>query len=678
MDTRPQPQPASQSQNSLQQTLPSAVPVGSTSFSYSAPPIVSIRAGQGPEDPQTPLLHAKTAGASGANRPRDQQPAYMPAPAQGPAANVSAQSQTVQQAATRQTQNSVQDSVSRLHNVLGTAQQAPLPPLPREAQSQHRRSLDVSRSTLQYLNTSATQAEHATARPSYTPPSGQLPPPSITPKSMTQVLPINGTGRPNQASADHRYKRMSGSSPGKLHGGVQLDASSQSPAHVAKLSVYRSPGPAVSAEVVLPTSGTQQLPDGSTQFVSFTQTTVQDLASRFPLNEDVLTSASSSTLAPETGRSTALPALPERSPQQQRRESGEHFGQFDPRMNAPQAAGSFVPESLMSPSWAPATSSQPKQMGQRAFEENDMPIPIPAPRSMSVAPNAQYLSDSRSQKHSLPPIPGGPAVAQTLTRPQPMPLQTRNGTAYGQQENSYGAAHAPSRTQQNTSQATIPPGAIPPSSLYPSNHSPSRSIQQITKGSPNGSNGLALANGTPKHSPSSRLAGRNGSTDTVYGGPGKSSPNHAGKTIAAQPNSNSNTQPNVSSRTDTNARFMNITSEYPDNARYRSTAPAYPGSAPPQQTTFLPNSTVAPTDTIPPSTGHHNRSISQPVIPPPPEGYVPPPRGQTFPMPSVSAVPGSTPATAPSASAIISAYRSLLIAKAQIRLKAKKKNMSIR
>lgn len=675
IDLRQQPSTAAQGHSSVQPPAQSHAPVGSASFQHYAPSIVSIRAGQGPEDPQTPILHGKPVGPG---RPRDQQPSYPPSSGQAPPGNVSAQSHNVQQSKKRYSQPPANDdSVSRLHNVLGTVQQAPLPPLPHEAASQHRPSLDGARPGAQHVSatTGPAHPEYSSTRPSYTPPSGQLPQPTVTPKSMTQTLPNNATGRSHVASANTDYlqtraaKRASGSSPGKLHG-VQLD---QSPAHIAKLSVYRSPGPAVSAEVVLPTTGTQ-LPDGSTQFVSFTQTTVQDLASKFPLNEDVLTSASSSTLAPGTGRSGALPALPDRSPQQQRRQSGEHFGQVDSRANASQPVGSFAPESFLSPNWAPAPGNPTKQANQRPFDENDVPIPIPAPRSMSTAPTgtaAQYYQgDSRSQKQTLPPIPG---ALQPASRPQPTPLQSRGAPTYGQQDNSYGQPCAAPRATRDSWQAAVPPNQLPASPLHPSNNSPSRSIQQITKGSPNGSNGIVLGNGTPKHSPSSRLAGRNGSTDTVYGGPGKSSPNNAAKAMAAQPNNtnNINLQHNVSSRPDTNARLMNATYEYPDNARYRPTAPAYPNSAPPQQTTYLPNSTVLPTNLAQPAAGagHHSRSMSQPVVPVPPEVFAPPPRGQTVPMHSVSAVPGSTPATAPSASAIVAAYRSGLYGSEQSKIR---------
>lgn len=635
------------------------VPVGSASFQHYAPPIVSIRAGQGPADPQPPPLYPKNAAVSGSSRARDQQHASGPVSSLVPAGNAAMQAHNTQHGMVRhpQTNQQIQDSVSRLHNVLGTSGQAPLPPLPHEVSVQRHGQQAVAHLT-------ASHVEWA-GRSGHTPPSAQLPQPTVTPKSMTQLLP-NGSSNARQttmSSTEYRQppKHGTGSSPGKAPG-IQFasDPASHSPARIARLSMYRSPGLAVSTEVILPTTITN-LPDGSTQTVTMTQTTVQDLASRFPLNEDVLTSASSSTLAPGTGQSP-LPALPGQSPQQQRRNSAEQFDHSDPRLNTSRTIGNPPPEYLLSPDWAPGGASQSKVATQRPYhEDNNVPIPIPGPRSMPSGPPAvhlhSYQNDSRSQKQTLPPLPGAAPTLQSGPRPQLTPLQSKVPATYGPADGAYGGSYTPPR--QNTAQTPIPPGLNGTASLHPSNHSPSRSVQQIAKGSPNsGTNGIALGNVTPKYSPSVRLAGRNGSTDTVYGGPAKSSPNNATKSIATHP-TNNHLQPNVSLRPDTTMqRPPNATFEYPDNARYRFQAQAYPSSAPPQQTAYPPISTPAPNVSTYQGPGHHSRSMSQPVVQAPHDAHVPPPRGQTMPVPAMSTVPGATPATASSASAIASMYRS--------------------
>ncbi len=193
------------------------------------------------------------------------------------------------------------------------------------------------------------------------------------------------------------------------------------------------------------------------------------------------------------------------------------------------------------------------------------------------------------------------------------------------------------------------------SSFHPSNHSPARSTQQTIKGSPaSAQTGAQLAGATPKHSPSQRLHGRNGSTDTVqFAPPAKSSPNYTTKSV--QPNMTNSQQAYVSSRTDTNPlRPTNATLEYPDASRYRPQTPAYPSSAPPQQTTYLPAQTSIPNHQPQPTAGHHSRSLSNPVNQfQPPEPYAPSTRSNTIPQPSISTVA----ATAPSASAIVAAYR---------------------
>lgn len=422
--------------------------------------------------------------------------------------------------------------------------------------------------------------------------------------------------------------------------------------HTTNYGVYQMAGPAISAEVILPTGATD-LPDGSRQFVTVTQTTVKDLAARFPLNEDVLTSASSSTLAGNAPPATQPPAPSGYTPPQQRRGS----------IDQARANGANGPDHMLTPNWVLTPASQQKSLGGRnAYDENDIPIPIPAPRTMTAAspvtPAPYYQStqsgDSRNQKQTLPQPPNSAGLAQPSSRPQPTPLQPRGPGGYGQPEPGYPAQYTSTRNTQ------APPGIQTSSSLHPSNHSPSRSVQQTIKGSPaSGGNGTLLINATPKQSPSQRLHGRNGSTDTVQAVPAKSSPNYPSKSM--QPITNNASQPYVSSRTDTNpTRPMNATLEYPDNGRYRSQTPAYPSTAPPLQSSYLSTQTSFPTNQpqpqlqSQPNASQHSRSMSQPTAAYQSDPYAAPPRSQTIPGPSIATVA----ATAPSASAIVAAYRS--------------------
>lgn len=329
-------------------------------------------------------------------------------------------------------------------------------------------------------------------------------------------------------------KLGAGPSPGRQQGTyMSSDAPMQSDAHIAHLSVYRSPGPAVSAELVFPTT-TTTLPDGTTQSVTFTKTTVQDLASRFPLNEDVLTSASSSTLAPGTGRSATIPV--HSSPQQGR--SGEQFVNHPSRQT-----GHIPPESYLTPNWAPVT--QPKQqMSRPSHEENDIPIPIPPPRAASAAPSMSHFAPSHGIQTDGHPSANtnGPTfnVSQYPTRPQATPLQAKPLP-----EPVHSGLYAPSKNLQSSMQQNAP-AVLATTTPTLTNHSPSRSLQQSLKGSPGGNHANSLANVTPKQSPSNRLQTRNGSTDTVQNIPSKSSPNYASRTITT--NANTNTQANVSLR----------------------------------------------------------------------------------------------------------------------------------
>ncbi|KAI0690046.1 hypothetical protein BC835DRAFT_1366235 [Cytidiella melzeri] len=611
---------------------------GQLKFRVLYSPAHPIRAGQGPPDPSTPQLRSKTALASGQSRARDVPPGPTSIPGQIPPTHTtqgySSQIHHTQQGPPRYPQSQpLQDNVSRLHNVLGTSNQAPLPPLPLDATTQY------------------SQADLPMGRPSYTPPA-QPAQPTLTPKSMAPSLSkdtVLGRSHTVISTADNRQappKNGSGYSPGKIQG-TQFSSNSStfSSAHL-NLSVYQTPGPAISAEIILPT-GTTDLPDGSTQFVTVTQTTVKDLAARFPLNEDVLTSASSSTLAGTAHQQTASGSTP---PQQRK----DHVEQ-------PRHTGNYMPDSMLSPNWAATPASQSKPLGSRnPYDENDVPIPIPAPRTtawaqatVSAPIHQVQTSDPRGQKQTLPPLPITSASSQQSSRPQPTALQSRGPGVYGQPELAYGNHYATSRASQNTSMQA-PVSIQASSSFHPSNNSPSRSLQQTIKGSPaSGNNGPSLAAATPKHSPSQRLHARNGSTDTVQAAPVKSSPNHQAKSM--QSNITNAQQPYVSSRTDTNSiRHTNVTLEYPDNGRYRSQTPAYPSTAPPQQSSYLPTQTSIPNNQPQSSTGHHARSMSQPVTQFQPDQYAQPPRPHAASVPSIATVA----ATAPSASAIVAAYRS--------------------
>ena len=532
--------------------------VGSASSQHVAPRVVSIRAGQGPADPETHLTRTKTPFASGGG----------------------------------------QSFVSSSANHPGSSN-----------------------------NNTSIALGYQTQASGSVPYTGATPAPYTIPPDILSATAQNpyGTVRSSPHQQQNPTKGTNDTPPIRAaEPQTSTDTAYTSPPY-AKFDVYRSPGPTVAAEVTLP--GSQQPPQ--TQFVTVNTTTVKDLAAKFPLNEDVLTSASSSTLNAGTGRSAQGFAV-----------SGAAAPQVVDLTDQNVLSGrSALPESWLSPSYSTAPY---KSSGQPTRTENDAPIPIPAPRGPAVTPAV----DSRG--HSQPV---SASHGQQTLRPQANPPQTKSAAT---SVPSYLPAHLAQGVQSVSQKGT---GSTPlnASSAYGnvSSNSPARSTQQPLQRSPSTINAVPPGGGTPKQS-SFKLKSRNGSSDTVVYPVTKPSPTQSVKPIAHR-TSNTNLQANASARPDMNpTRLPNAPAEYPDMSRYRSPQafasatynPTNPPHSAPITGSLLDNYSQS-------AHLHHSRSASQPVVQSPYD-YIPPaPRGQTLP----GAVPPS-PAAAPSASAIAAAYRS--------------------
>lgn len=459
--------------------------------------------------------------------------------------------------------------------------------------------------------------------PSATYPS-TVPAPSATPRSMTVPTPnLNGPSRPSPAHHQQSLpaKLSHGTPPTKSVEPQARPDGASAHAHHARLSVYHSPDHAASAEFFVPVSTQPQ-----TQFVTVNSTTVRDLAAKFPLNEDFLTSASSSTLNGGTGRPAQVPPAP---------------AQYAPP-GMDTAAHSYparqpIPQSWLPPDHHGATASHK----QHVLFENEVPIPVPYPRS---------ATPGHGLSSAMPP--STTAQQQTAARPQTMPLQSKTLSMPPQP---YAPTHAaPSLANIAPKTAQAPVSSSASGHLNAASHSPAQSFQQPPQRSPSILNGVPLTGGgTPKNSPSMRLKNRNGSTDTVVYPGAKASPSHSTKHIPHR-SSNGNLQATPSSRPDTNpSRPPPATHEYQDTSRYRSQPAAYPAAYPtfnyPPPTANYSNDSYSQ-----PTHPHHARSASQPTVQNPAyDNHGPRERSQTLPTP----VPPS-PAAAPSASAIAAAYRS--------------------
>ncbi|GJE90838.1 hypothetical protein PsYK624_069820 [Phanerochaete sordida] len=432
------------------------------------------------------------------------------------------------------------------------------------------------------------------------PPNAAIPPTTATPPSMTVPAPFpNAPSRPSPAHAPPSLppKTSHGTPPTKT-----ADTQVHATGHHASISVYHPLQHKASAEFFVP--GTQQ---PQTQSVTVNSTTVKDLAAKFPLNEDVLTSASSSTLNGGTNRSDQGPAAAAQYPF-----GGHAIAQSN-------AVRDPAPQIWLPPESQNTTASH----RHNAQAENDIPIPIPYPKTGYMPPSA---------------------VPSAATRPQATPLQPKTPIAPPHVP-SYAAPHS-----ANTgSKATPAPGTYNPAS-----YSPLQNLQQPPQRSPSTLNGIPLTSGgTPKQSSSMRLKTRNGSTDTVVYPGAKASPSHSARHITHR---TSNGTLQASSRPDTNSsRPQPPPHEYPDTSRYRPQPSGYP--APNAPANYPPHILNQSYDSYPQPTTHmgHTRSASQPAVQTPAlDNHNHAPRRDTFP----AAVPPST-APAPSASATIAAaYRS--------------------
>lgn len=573
---------------------PSA-PVGPASSQRFVPQVVSIRAGQGPADPETPLVRTKTPFGPGQGRSREPQ-ASMPAQA---TVQTTAYGEEYRMFGTAPNSQEGYVAPANQPQVPATSSYPPFMNPPVSASYQGSFPATTYTSQLSFPSEGAAADYYGAARPAAT---------------QQNTPPL---------------KQASGTPPTKAVEPTLHADDVQTPKHYARLSVYRSSGPAVSTELILPAS---QEPT-QTQFVTVNSTTVKDLAAKFPLNEDFLTSASSSTLNGGTGRSAQAPGAAA--------QGGQQVVDLTDYQTRHGRAPIPMPEAWTNPGYALGAAQPTKQA---LHSENEVPIPIPGPRTAMTVPATPRLQ---------PTVP--PAYPpQSSARPQATPLQ--NKPTYLSSQPYVPASAATSAMPAAPKNISGAPGI-----LNAASNSPAHSLQQPLKGSPSTLNAVPLVSGTPKQSPSNRIKARNGSSDTVVYPGAKASPSHSTKQIS-QRTSNGNLQAYAPSRPDTNVP-RTATTEYPDTFRFRSQAPVqtssqapapYPASNPPPVTqSFVPNSSAYGYQQ--PSYPHHGRSNSQPVTQTSPYDHITTTsRSQTLP----AAANPPTPAQASSASAIAAAYRS--------------------
>ncbi|EKM55553.1 uncharacterized protein PHACADRAFT_209070 [Phanerochaete carnosa HHB-10118-sp] len=571
----------------------------------------------GPADAETPVVRSKTPFTPGQDRARD----VGPMPVQMQSSTQSGQQLSYHDLGSQQQSRTLshRPSQSDMPRGYGTGPMSNPAYAPHAAQSQ-------STATPFSVGTQGGPGNQPTVHretalgvegihPSTTYPSSVTAPiVTATPPSMT--VPTRPSPAHNQQSLPTKISH--GTPPTKnIDAQIRHDGTN-APGHHAKLNIYHSPHYAASAEIFVPGMHQPQ-----TQSVTVNTTTVKDLAAKFPLNEDILTSASSSTLNAGTNRSEQGPAA---------------LAQYPPGANLTTQGypnRELVPQVWLPPDNHNTTASQK----QPAPFENDVPIPIPYPKSMipGSAPSQPMASSAAYQQ-------------QPSARPQATPLQSKTSPMPPQ-------AHIPTHTVPNPVNVA-PKIAQPPVSTSASgnfsaaSHSPGQSFQQPPQRSPSTLNGIPLmSSGTPKQSPSMRLKARNGSTETVVYPGAKASPSHSARHI---PHRTSTGNLQAPSRPDTNpSRPQPASHEYPDTSRYRPQPAGY--STPNPTFNYQPPIANQSNDSYSqPTHSHHTRSASQPVLPNPTyDSHGHAPRSHTLP----AAVPPS-PAAAPSASAIAAAYRS--------------------
>ncbi|KAJ3552949.1 hypothetical protein NM688_g3883 [Phlebia brevispora] len=641
--------------------VPTAVqdtaPVGSIRSQHLAPQIVSIRAGQGPADPQTPLLHMKTSAPTTQPRPREQQAAATQVPTAPAQGRYSPQSYPVQSSSSRPAvpPTTPQDMPRIQGNQPYYRQTSTVPPhsqqqapaqqpgtslqaAPENGPTTHHTSAYPAQGAVGYQPRSSQNVPyvngnvHATRHTTSQNPAGVVTDPPV---QRTYVPPIPAKGlQPPPIT-----KSRSGSSLKRV-ANAHLEATSastaQPAAHLARLSVYRSPGPAISAELVVPVALNKSHRSSGGDPGKTPRAPAQDLSSRFPLHEDMLTSASSSTLAPGTGRSAAniLPGYSQHY-------AADAINQGSSAHPAPVRPSSYTPLLENMPG-AYGGNTPLKHSAQISRAENETPIPIPVPRVnggpvQDAATLYQYSGQQQSQISRL-------ATGTSQAKPPQVSSASAYATAHAQ-----GARPVASRYTQQGAQE---PSTMLTAPMATSGHSPHRKTSQQSLQRPSSVHLTPhLGPATPKHSPSARLGTRNGSTDTIQHTPVKNSPNDPYRSLA-QRNSNGSlrtTQP--SSRPDTKTTRTLQMSEYPDSARYRSTVPVpYPANASHQHGNYSANTT---NQAHGPSTTHHSRSASQPTNQ---YDYQPSIQRNHTAMATSGAAP--SPAAAPSASALAAAYRS--------------------
>ncbi|CAL1704389.1 unnamed protein product [Somion occarium] len=546
----------------------------------SAPTAVSIRAGQGPADPQTPILPPKsTPTPAPTSRARDTDRSHMqdtmwspdappvhtgnppdarrndPLVSHMPAGLV--RSDSIPQSAylhpnaalamAHQANSAPSSHPHYVHGAVAPPTQrieSQGPPLSNMRAPQAIPTIQLQTPTRPPSTVPASQ--HAQMRPS-----GAI---SAIPNDSQGFSATGSHSKQHGKPSPTQQSQFLDSKAEASH--LYPDASTQlqSSAHIAKLSVYRSPDPPVSADLYLPKynshTGQQHQP--------------APLLSKLPLNED------SDTRQMGVHSSAGY---------------GNSFG------------SSHAPSNFPQPTAVPSNST-PSQRPQPAPGEDTpraAPLPIPEPRrtySSTPAPVSEQQSSQsynpRSPKQSVA------APTQTLSaspwqnsRPQVSPTQGKSNTLPSNQslyeaasaavDNSYGQSN-PQASSRVAQLQTVPVTGST------SSHSP-RNAQLNSLRSP--------AAGTPKQSSPGRLHPRNGSNDTItLANTTKASPSGASHRQLNQPQSNVvniQQQPHALSRPDTtnqpNARPPTAASGYPDYARYRSQTPAssYPLANPSSQ-----------------------------------------------------------------------------------------------
>ncbi|OBZ75097.1 hypothetical protein A0H81_04190 [Grifola frondosa] len=572
---------------------PSAAPV------QSSVPSVSIRAGQGPADPQSPKVFpaaAPSASYSYDAMGRVQLASYH---TQQPSVQVSYSATiTTANAAVHQS-SSASDATTGIHLPPSTMQQSSLLSDLRQAPS-HSSHTAVAPSTATYPVAQTNQTADAAIRslvsmsipqntnvsmPSAAVPLTNQAAGRSTGMSTTPYLQ-NGQSSGQYQSGDPRAQTYKSA----VHG-VQTSVEqpyvpqpatsySYSPARHASLDTYRSPAPGSmplsgaeatstatqNKDTALPSS--QKMPiepvvdrprTSAPSTGQSVPSTSQHTSSRFPVVED-------SPLASTSKAHTGVHGI------------SDYSRRTDPAAPASHPHGS--PGGVRYPGQpnAPASPSTPYPLGNLSSQYVQS---LAGPSHTAIPSNQVYNEQSYDPRSPKPPVAPSMQALDSVpsypSRSHTYPVNSREMPAHTSTTNVM--YQSPARYSQSLNPplaAAHMPGQFVSAIQNTSTHSP-RNASADSLRTPGMYHAVPAASNTPKHSPESRLHSqhRNGSNDTItQTPPSKPSPTaNSGQQPLPHRSGVANAQPHVTSRPDTVTRPSN--SGYPDITRYRSPPPAY-------------------------------------------------------------------------------------------------------